>query len=153
MLKKLCAVSMIAAALAFTGCETIPNASSTIETANLVQLQNRTWIATHIGNTEIKTSPTAHNIPSLQFDAATKRVSGADGCNRIMGSYEAGRDSLVLSQMAGTKMACLDNNNVSQKFNQALDQVANYQVFGKTLKLLDRHGNVLIQFKSTVQPR
>ncbi len=70
-----------------------------------------------------------------------------------MGSYEAGRDSLVLSQMAGTKMACLDNNNVSQKFNQALDQVANYQVFGKTLKLLDRHGNVLIQFKSTVQPR
>jgi len=50
-------------------------------------------------------------------------------------------------------MACLDNNNVSQKFNQALDQVANYQVFGKTLKLLDRHGNVLIQFKSSVQPR
>ena len=70
-----------------------------------------------------------------------------------MGSYEAGRDTLILSQMAGTKMACLDNNNVSQKFNQALDQVANYQVFGKTLKLLDRHGNLLIQFSSPVQPR
>ena len=153
MLKKLLTISIIGAALAFTGCETVPNASSTIETANLIQLQNKTWIATHIGNSEIKTAPSAHNIPSLQFDAATKRVSGADGCNRIMGSYEAGRDSLVLSQMAGTKMACLDNNNVSQKFNQALDQVANYQVFGKTLKLLDRHGNVLIQFKSTVQPR
>ncbi|NNG80994.1 META domain-containing protein [Acinetobacter sp. ANC 5378] len=153
MLKKLCAVSMIAAALAFTGCETIPNASSTIETANLVQLQNRTWIATHIGNTEIKTSPTAHNIPSLQFDAATKHVSGADGCNRIMGSYAAGRDTLILSQMAGTKMACLDGNNVSQQFNAALTKVANYQVFGKTLKLLDRHGNLLIQLTSPVQPR
>ena len=153
MLKKLLTISIIGAALAFTGCETVPNASTTIETANLIQLQNKTWVATHIGNSEIKTAPSAHNIPSLQFDAATKRVSGADGCNRIMGSYEARRDSLVLSQMAGTKMACLDNNNVSQKFNQALDQVANYQVFGKTLKLLDRHGNVLIQFKSTVQPR
>ena len=153
MLKKLLAISIISAALAVTGCETVPNASATIETANLIQLQNKTWIATHLGNTEITTTPTAHNIPSLQFDAATKRVTGADGCNRIMGSYEAGRDTLVLSQMAGTKMACLDNNNVSQKFNQALDQVANYQVFGKTLKLLDRHGNVLIQFKSSVQPR
>ena len=153
MLKKLLTISIIGAALAFAGCETVHNAPTTIETANLIQLQNKTWVATHIGNSEIKTAPSAHNIPSLQFDAATKRVSGADGCNRIMGSYEAGRDSLVLSQMAGTKMACLDNNNVSQKFNQALDQVANYQVFGKTLKLLDRHGNVLIQFKSTVQPR
>ncbi len=153
MLKKLLAISIITATLAVTGCETVPNASATIETANLIQLQNKTWITTHLGNTEIKTAPTAHNIPSLQFDAATKRVTGADGCNRIMGSYEAGRDTLVLNQMAGTKMACLDNNNVSQKFNQALDQVANYQVFGKTLKLLDRHGNVLIQFKSSVQPR
>ncbi len=153
MLKKLFAVGMIGAAVAFSGCETTPSTSATMETANLVQLQNRTWIATQIGNTEIKTAPTAHNIPSLQFDAATKRVSGADGCNRIMGSYEAGRDTLLLSQMAGTKMACLDGNNVSQQFNETLTKVANYQVFGKTLKLLDRHGNLLIQFSSPVQPR
>jgi heat shock protein HslJ len=153
MLKKLFAVGILGAAIAFSGCETTPSASATIETANLVQLQNRSWIATHIGNTEIKTAPTAHNIPSLQFDAATKRVSGADGCNRIMGSYEAGRDTLLLSQMAGTKMACLDQNNVAPQFNEALAKVANYQVFGKTLKLLDRHGNVVLQFTSPVQPR
>ncbi|WP_407307203.1 META domain-containing protein [Acinetobacter sp.] len=153
MLKKFFAVGILGTALAFSGCETIPNTSATIETANLVQLQNRTWIATQIGNTEIKTTPTAHHIPSLEFDAATKRVSGTDGCNRIMGSYEAGRDTLVLSPMAGTKMACLDDNNVSQQFNEALTKVANYQVFGKTLKLLDRHGNLLIQFTSAVQPR
>ncbi len=153
MLKKLFAVGILGTAIAFSGCETTPSASATIETANLVQLQNRSWIATHIGNTEIKTVPTAHNIPSLQFDAATKRVSGADGCNRIMGSYEAGRDTLLLSQMAGTKMACLDQNNVAPQFNEALAKVANYQVFGKTLKLLDRHGNVVLQFTSPVQPR
>lgn len=153
MLKKMFAVGILGAAIAFTGCQTTPNAAPPIETANLVQLQNRTWIATHIGNTEIKTAPTAHNIPSLQFDAASKRVSGADGCNRIMGSYEAGRDTLVLGQMAGTKMACLDSNNVAPQFNEALAKVANYQVFGKTLKLLDRHGNVVLQFSSPVQPR
>lgn len=153
MLKKFFAVGILGAAIALTACQSTPNAASNIEAANLVQLQNRTWIATYIGNTEIKTVATARNIPSLQFDAASKRISGADGCNRIMGSYEAGRDTLVLSQMAGTKMACLDNNNLSEQFNAALAKVANYQVFGKTLKLLDRHGNVVLQFTSPVQPR
>lgn len=153
MLKKFFAVGILGAAIALTACQTTPNAASNIEAANLVQLQNRTWIATYIGNTEIKTTATARNIPSLQFDAASKRISGVDGCNRIMGSYEAGRDTLVLSQMAGTKMACLDNNNLSEQFNAALVKVANYQVFGKTLKLLDRHGNVVLQFTSPVQPR
>ena len=43
MLKKLLTISIIGAALAFTGCETVPNASTTIETANLIQLQNKTW--------------------------------------------------------------------------------------------------------------
>jgi heat shock protein HslJ len=153
MLKKFFAVGILGTAIALTACQTAPNAASNIEAANLVQLQNRTWIATYIGNTEIKTVATARNIPSLQFDAASKRISGADGCNRIMGSYEAGRDTLILSQMAGTKMACLDNNNLSEQFNAALAKVANYQVFGKTLKLLDRHGNVVLQFTSPVQPR
>lgn len=153
MLKKFFAVGILGAAIALTACQSTPNAASNIEAANLVQLQNRTWIATYIGNTEIKTVATARNIPSLQFDAASKRISGADGCNRIIGSYEAGRDTLLLSQMAGTKMACLDNNNLSEQFNAALAKVANYQVFGKTLKLLDRHGNVVLQFTSPVQPR
>ena len=153
MLKKFFAVGILGTAIALTACQSTPNAASNIEAANLVQLQNRTWIATYIGNTAIKTVTTARNIPSLQFDAASKRISGADGCNRIMGSYEAGRDTLLLSQMAGTKMACLDNNNLSEQFNAALAKVANYQVFGKTLKLLDRHGNVVLQFTSSVQPR
>ena len=153
MLKKFFAVGILGTAIALTACQSTPNAASNIEAANLVQLQNRTWIATYIGNTAIKTVTTARNIPSLQFDAASKRISGADGCNRIMGSYEAGRDTLLLSQMAGTKMTCLDNNNLSEQFNAALAKVANYQVFGKTLKLLDRHGNVVLQFTSSVQPR
>ena len=153
MLKKFLAIGIMGAAIAVTGCQTTQNPAANIEAANLVQLQNRSWIATYIGNTEIKTTPTARNIPSLQFDEASKRISGSDGCNRIMGSYEAGRDTLILSQMASTRMACLDNNTLSEQFNAALAKVSNYQVFGKTLKLLDRHGNVLIQFTSPIQPR
>lgn len=151
MLKKLTSVALFSSIITFVGCETMPNNQQS--TQNLERLQNRTWIATQIGNTEIKTAPTARNIPSLQFDSASLRVSGADGCNRIMGSYQALGDTLTLSQMAGTKMACLDNGNINQAFNTALNKVTHYQVYAKTLKLLDNHGNLLIQFETAVQPR
>lgn len=76
-------------------------------------------------------------------------MSGADGCNRLMGQYTAGSDTLAFAQMAETMMACGNNTNVSQQFKQALAKVTNYQVYGKTLKLLDRNGNVLIQLSSS----
>lgn len=151
MLKPLLLMVALGSAVIFTGCESMP--SSPHVTENLQQLQNRTWIATQIGTTAIQTTPSANHIPSIQFDEATKRVSGSDGCNRIMGSYTAGTDTLQLSQLATTRMACMNNNNIDRHYNEALAKVTHYQVFGKTLKLLDRHGNLLIQFESAVQPR
>ena len=153
MLKKLTAIMILGSVFAMSGCETVPSTSSVKTENNLQLLQNRTWIVNQIGNTEITTAPTARNIPSLQFDAATQRVSGADGCNRIMGSYTAGKDTLNLSQMASTEMACLDIEGLDQKFKEVLSKVTHYQVYGKTLKLMDRHGNLLIQLESAVQPR
>jgi heat shock protein HslJ len=151
MLKNLLLVAALGSAAAFTGCESMQ--TSPHMTENLQLLQNRTWVATQIGGTAIKTAPNAQNIPSIQFDEASKRVSGSDGCNRIMGAYTAGNDTLLLSQLASTRMACINNGNIDQKYNEALSKVTHYQVFGKTLKLLDRHGNLLIQFESAVQPR
>ena len=151
MLKKSLSVALLGSALLFTGCQSM-SASSTTEVNNLAQLQNRTWIVTQIGAQMIKTAPTARNIPSLQFDETSKRVSGADGCNRIMGTYQATGETLVLSQMASTQMACIDST-IPNQFNSALANVTNYQVYGKTLKLLDRHGNLLIQLGSAKQPR
>ena len=92
-------------------------------------------------------------FPSIQFDAASKRVSGADGCNRIMGGYNAGKDTITFGPIAATQMACLNNNGLERQYHAALEKVTHYQVFGKTLKLLDRHGNLLIQYESAVQPR
>lgn len=155
MLKKLCTVALLGTSLAITACSTTPvqpGPSETITQSNLMQLRHATWILTHIGNMQVTTKPTTNNIPSLQF-SQDGRVSGADGCNRIMGSYTAGRDTLNLSQMASTQMACIDKNYVPQKYVEALAKVTHYQVYNKTLKLTDKSGNVLLQFSSAVQPR
>ncbi|QDK98869.1 META domain-containing protein [Acinetobacter tandoii] len=151
MLKKTLSVALLGSALLFTGCQSTPSSSAT-EMNNLQMLQNHTWIAIQIGSQMIKTNPSARNIPALQFNEATKRVSGADGCNRLMGTYQATGDTLVLSQMASTKMACIDST-IPNQFNAALANVTNYQVYNNTLKLMDRHGNLLIEFASAKQPR
>lgn len=155
MLKKLFALSLVGASLAMTACSSTPvttGPSETITQSNLLQLQHGTWILSHIGALQVTTKPSTLNIPSLQF-SSDGRISGADGCNRIMGSYSAGRDTLALSQIATTRMACQDKTYVPEKYVEALNKVTHYQVYNKTLKLLDKNGNALLQFNSAVQPR
>lgn len=151
MFKKLWVATVLGSALTFVGCATSQSALKQAE--NLTLLQNKTWILTHIGAVEYKTDPSAHNVPSIQFDAATQRVSGADGCNRLMGSYTVNQQQLSLSQLAGTQMLCQNTMELADKYNQALSKVAGYQVYSKTLRLLDRHGNPVLQYESAIQPR
>lgn len=154
MLKKAISISLLGASIALTACQSAPtdDPAVTIETANILQLRQHTWVLSQLGNIEVTTTPNTRNIPSLQF-STDGRVSGADGCNRVMGSYTVSRDTLSLSQMASTRMACANKTYVPEKFNEALTKVTHYQVYGKTLKLLDRHGNLLLQFTSSIQPR
>lgn len=152
MLKQSLTLALISTSLLLGACQSLPSYATKKSAQNLSDLQNRTWIATQLGNTELKTSPNARNIPNLQFNASNQ-VAGADGCNRVMGAYQAKDDKLEFSQLASTKMACIDDNGVPQQFSEALSKVKRYQVFNKTLKLLDQHGNLLIQFSSPVQPR
>ena len=144
MLKKIAFATAITTTLLMTGCVT---SQSAIQQKNIELLQNKNWSLTHIGATEYKVDPTAHNSPSLQFDA-TQRLSGADGCNRIMGSYVVKKHEINLGQLASTKMMCQNTAELSNKFNEALNKVAGYQVYGQTLQLLDRNGNPVLQFKS-----
>lgn len=155
MLKKLITVAILGTTVAMTACSSTPiqtGPSETITQSNLLQLKHGTWILTHIGAMQVTTKPSTTNIPSLQF-STDGRISGADGCNRLMGSYSAGRDTLNLSQIATTRMACMDKTYVPEKYVEALNKVTHYQVYNKTLKLLDKNGNALLQFSSAVQPR
>ena len=155
MLKKYFGITLLGAMIALSGCETMPTqtSASQISAINQANLVQRTWTATQLGNSMLKTAANRQNLPYLNFDAATQTVTGSDSCNRLSGSYVAGRDTLQLGQLATTRMACLNNNNLDQKFHEALNKVTHYQVYGKTLKLLDRHGNLLIQFETPTAAR
>lgn len=149
MLKKLLMATVVASSLIAVGCSSMP--SSAQQQQNLNILQNKNWVLTHIGATEYKTDASAHNVPSIQFNEAEKRVSGADGCNRIMGSYAIQGEQITLSQMAGTMMMCTNTMELANKYNEALGKVAGYQVYDQTLRLLDRHGNPVLKYKISPQ--
>ena len=155
MLKKYFGITLLGAMIALSGCETMPTqtSASQISAINQANLVQRTWTATQLGNSMLKTEANRQNLPYLNFDAATQTVTGSDSCNRLSGSYVAGRDTLQLGKLATTRMACLNNNNLDQKLHEALNKVTHYQVYGKTLKLLDRHGNLLIQFETPTAAR
>ncbi|TCM70788.1 heat shock protein HslJ [Acinetobacter calcoaceticus] len=149
MIKIILSTALLATTLTFVGCNTV----QTVEKEQgLVLLQSNVWNLSQIGALEVKTGPDAGKLPSIQFDQTAKRVSGSDGCNRIMGGYSLNGQQLQFTDMAATRMMCSDNMQQADDFNQALARVTGYQVYSNTLRLLDRHGNVVLTFKRVVTP-
>ncbi len=86
--------------------------------------------------------------PALQLDENTGRFSGNDGCNRVMGSYQADMTSLKFGQMASTKMACIPgNDSVSRNFADALSRTTAYRLESNYLILLDAAGDKLLTLR------
>lgn len=137
MLKNLLWVGLVSATI--VGCSTT---QSLQQQENLALLQNKTWVITHIGATEFAKKA---ETPIIQF-GSDLRISGSDGCNRVMGNYAVKDHRLNLGEIASTKMLCQNNMDVVAKYNTALKQVMGYQVYNQTLKLLDKHGNVVLQY-------
>lgn len=148
MFKNLLATAVLASSLSFVGCNSLPGQAQ--QQQNIELLQGNTWTLSQIGATEVKPAAEGSRVATLQFDAANKRVSGTDGCNRLMGGYEIKGKQLQFSALASTKMMCMDNMQQANDFNQALAKVTGYQAYGNTLKLLDPNGNVLLTFKTQI---
>ncbi len=146
MLKKAISAGILVATLGFVGCNTtLPGAA--MQQENLSTLQSQAWTLTHIGNSAVNSS----NPATLQFDPMQQRVSGSDGCNRLMGGYDADAKKISFTQLASTKMMCMDNMKEVDAFNQALEKVTGYQAYNKSLRLLDRNGNVLLKFSGAAR--
>ncbi len=76
--------------------------------------------------------------PFIEFDAANRRYTGSDGCNRFSGRYELrGSNGLRFVPPARTKRACLDEpvRRLENRFNRLLLQVNRFEMLGDRLVL------------------
>lgn len=71
--------------------------------------------------------------PSLEF-ASDGRVSGTDGCNRMMGFWTQDGTAVTLKDMASTLMAC-------QGVDTWLSAAATAEIDGDTLDLFNGNGD------------
>ncbi|HEX5002594.1 MAG TPA: copper resistance protein NlpE N-terminal domain-containing protein [Bacteroidia bacterium] len=83
--------------------------------------------------------------PEITIDAASSRISGHTGCNRITGTCAVlGPDEIHFSMMASTKMAC-EGMEQESKFETAIsDKLFRYVITGNTLELTSRKGQKLL---------
>lgn len=140
--KQLLGAAIITTLLSIAGCNTTPDP---LQQQNITLLQSHSWELRQIGATDIDLSKKG-SIPNLQFHPSNQNFYGTDGCNRLTGIYQVKEQQIIMQNVAGTRMICSDNMQQVDQFNQAFNKVTAYQVYGSTLRLLDRFGNVVLLF-------
>ena len=68
------------------------------------------------------------------------RVTGFTGCNNLTGGFEHGAARLAFKPLATTRMACVPENDLEQRFLSAVNATTSYRITGSTLELLDNAG-------------
>ena len=108
-------------------------------------LENTYWKLVAVGDTPAIALPAAREA-SFMLHPGDHRLSGSGGCNRLLGKYELGVDTLKFAPSGTTMMACPEALMQQESdFVSALKMTTSYKVSGDTLEL--RNGErVLARF-------
>lgn len=112
----------------------------------LASLRNTYWRLVFLQSQAVRRAPDQRE-PSLVFHE-DGRLAGSDGCNRLIGRFEAHRDTLTVSGVATTRIACPEGMEQASRFVQALDAVHDYRIIGETLEMRDAAGELLMRFEA-----
>lgn len=76
----------------------------------------------------------ASRKPTINFDVATKKVTGNSSCNSFFGTFEADGSTIKFGPLGSTKMACPGSGE--QVFLKNLERVTSFDVQEGTLTLI-----------------
>ncbi len=145
------ATTSVAASVAASATLTSTESTSSIAPENIsVSFTNTYWKLVALNGKDVVVIDQQRE-PHIVFDE-DNRVSGSDGCNRFMGGYQHTDTELTFSQMAGTKMACMEGDEQAQAFTDGLSQVSHYQLQGEHLDLKDNTDKVIARFIAVALP-
>jgi heat shock protein HslJ len=88
-------------------------------------------------------SPSVGRTANLRFAGSDARVTGFTTCNNLFGGYDRpGRDRIRLTNLASTRMACVDPAlaQQEQRFMAVLQRVERFAIARDTLTLFDGTG-------------
>ncbi|MBM3479018.1 MAG: META domain-containing protein [Alphaproteobacteria bacterium] len=105
------------------------------------------WRLVALGEAPVVVADAAR-APHLVFAAEGGRISGSDGCNRVLGAYALDGARLSVSGLAATRMACTDGMEQAAAFARALGATAGHRIAGDRLELLDESGRVVARLEA-----
>lgn len=116
-----------------TACNTQRKATQNSNLENF-QVENIYWSLVEFGGKPVPES-VAGKV-HIMFSKDGTKLSGSNGCNRLMGSYNiSNRTQISFSRIASTKMACQSVGWNETGFNQMLETANNFTVSGNKLML------------------
>jgi heat shock protein HslJ len=111
------------------------------------ELTGQMWVMTQLGGK----APVANTGISAQFNS-DGTVSGSAGCNRYTGQYTTTGNSITISNVASTMMACeqpvMDQESAYLK---ALSEAKTYTAKDKSLTLFGADGKPLVTYEAQSQ--
>ena len=90
--------------------------------------------------------------PHLVLQGAESRAVGSNGCNRFMAGYTVAADRVQFAPAATTRMACPGAEELSRRFDGALQLAQRWRVLGQQLELYDAGDRLLARFQAGVSP-
>jgi heat shock protein HslJ len=98
--------------------------------------------------TELNGQPVlAGTTPTAKFEEGS--VSGSTGCNSYGGQYSLSGESITISNLAQTEMACLDPEGVMDQetaFGMAMNSAASYTASESRLEIINSSGETVLVF-------
>ena len=105
------------------------------------------WRLAALGDEPVRAAEAAR-AAHLVLAAEGGRLSGSDGCNRMVGGYALDGARLSFSGIGTTRMACAEGMDVAAAFARALAATAGHRLAGERLELLDASGGVVARLEA-----
>lgn len=144
---KLWTTAVLGSTLVLAACNTLPMGTDNPHQASL---KDTAWQLSQLNGQAVNVDSTTPNRPHLVFSPEL-RVSGATGCNRLMGQAKVSGHSISLAPLATTRMACI-GENLEMPFVEALNNTQQFQLKDNQLVLKDATGKVLAVLTATSKP-
>ena len=114
-------------------------------------LNNTTWQLAALNKTSVQAFA-GQPLPHLVFTAETDtsgKISGSDGCNRLIGGYTLSSETIQFSTMGSTMMLCPAGEEQTRAFLSILGSVNKWHLQDSRLELSTSKGEVLLFEEST----
>ena len=105
------------------------------------------WRLVALGEDPVRAADSAR-AAHLVLAAEGARLSGSDGCNRMVGGYALDGARLSFSGIGTTRMACAEGMEEAAAFARALAATAGHRLAGDRLELLDASGRVVARLEA-----